>query len=61
MKATIENGELVIRIPANPKGERPASKSGKSEIVASTYGNKTVEIDGEQVTIGVNAYVKISK
>lgn len=58
MKAEIENGELVIRIPVN--NPLTPSKSGKSLIVASTNGNirPGLTIDGEPVVIGLNAYVK---
>jgi ABC-type uncharacterized transport system YnjBCD ATPase subunit len=57
MKVTIENGELVIRIPMQTP--RP-SASGKTLMVATTSGNvKTdVTVDGKQITIGLNAYIK---
>lgn len=57
MNVTIENNELVIRLPL----ERPTpSASGKTLVVASTHGNmKTAaQVDGKQVTIGVNAYIQ---
>jgi hypothetical protein len=57
MKVTIEGGELVIRLPLhNPA--RP-SVSGKTLVVASTRGNQRTEavIDGQPVTVGVNAYI----
>lgn len=52
MKASIENGELVIRIPIN-QVNFPSSKSEKTLIVASSNGNiKTdLEVNGKQVTI----------
>jgi hypothetical protein len=57
MKVTIENGELVIRLPLN----RPPvpSASGKTLVVASTRGNQRTDavIEGQPVVIGVNAYV----
>jgi hypothetical protein len=57
VKVTIENGELVIRLPLN----RPpvVSASGKTLIVASTRGNQKTDavIDGRPVIVGVNAYV----
>lgn len=57
-KVQIENGELVIRIPANTTNP-PPSKSGKTLVIASTRGNlKTeLEINGKPVTIGINAYI----
>lgn len=57
MQVTIENNELVIRIPVeNPP--RP-SKSGKSLIVATSGGNQTTSatVDGKRVVIGLNAYI----
>jgi hypothetical protein len=57
MDVKIENNELVIRIPM--KEPRPSS-SGKTLIVATTGGNlKTdVEVNGQPVYIGLNAYIK---
>lgn len=57
MKVRIENGELVVRIPLN---QPPVpSTSGKTLVVASTRGNKQteVEVDGQPVTLGLNAYI----
>lgn len=56
MKVTIENGELVIRMPM---GTPQPSASGKTLVVASSRGNKTTDciVDGKPVTIGVNAYI----
>jgi hypothetical protein len=57
VKATIENGELVIRLPLN---RTPVlSSSGKSLVVASSHGNQKTDavIDGQSVIIGVNAYI----
>jgi hypothetical protein len=55
--AKIEGDELVLRIPMNDKPERSAS--GKTLVVASTYGNKETDciVDGKKVTVGVNAYI----
>jgi hypothetical protein len=57
MKVTIEDGELVIRLPLN----RPPvpSATGKTLVVASTRGNRRTDalIDGRPVVIGVNAYI----
>jgi hypothetical protein len=57
MKVTIENGELVIRLPLN-KPPIPSS-TGKSLVVASTRGNQQTEavVNGQPVTVGVNAYI----
>lgn len=58
MKATLENGELVIRIPANLDPQ--PSASGKTLIVASTHGNQTTTatVKGKPVIIGLNAYIR---
>jgi hypothetical protein len=58
MKCTIENGELVIRLPLN--GNPTPSASGKTLVVASSHGNKetTATVNGKPVVIGVNAYIK---
>jgi hypothetical protein len=57
MKATIENGELIIRLPLN---KTPVlSSSGKPLVVASTHGNQKTEaaVNSQPVIIGVNAYI----
>jgi hypothetical protein len=57
MKVTIENNELVIRMPVqNPP---QPSKSGKTLIIATSSGNVTTScmVDGKPVIIGVNAYI----
>ena len=57
MKAYIENGELVIRLPLN---KAPVlSASGKTLVVASTRGNQKTDavVNGQPVIVGVNAYV----
>jgi hypothetical protein len=57
VKATIENGELVIRLPLN---KTPVlSSSGKTLVVASTHGNQKTDavINGQTVIVGVNAYI----
>ena len=58
MKATIENGELVIRVPIQPP---TASKSGKTLIVATSEGNKATaaQVNGKPVVVGLNAYITI--
>jgi hypothetical protein len=57
MKATIENGELVIRLPLN---KTPVlSSSGKTLVVASTHGNQKTDavVNDQPVIVGVNAYI----
>jgi hypothetical protein len=55
--AKIVGDELVLRIPMNTKPEK--SSSGKTLVVASTYGNKETDcvVDGKKVIVGVNAYI----
>jgi len=55
--AEIVGNELVLRIPMNAKPE--TSSSGKTLVVASTYGNKETDcvVDGKKVIVGVNAYI----
>lgn len=57
MKVTIENNELVIRMPMT---EPRPSASGKTLVVATSSGNKTTEatVNGKPVIIGLNAYIQ---
>lgn len=58
MNTEVKNGKLIITIPLiSPP--RP-SKSGKTLVVATTSGNKTTAatVDGQPITIGLNAYIK---
>lgn len=55
--ATVENNQLVIRLPM----QSPApSASGKTLVVASSHGNiaTTATVGGKPITIGVNAYIR---
>lgn len=56
LTATVEGDELVIRVPLN---EPKPSTSGKTLVVASSHGNKVTEaeVNGQKVTVGVNAYI----
>lgn len=57
MKVTIENNELVIRLPlVNPP---TPSTSGKTLVVASSRGNQKTEatVNGQKVVVGCNAYI----
>ncbi len=58
MKVTVEGNELVIRIPMNSPAK--PSASGKTLVVASSYGNiKTdVLVEGKPVTVGLNCYIQ---
>ena len=57
MKAEIINGNLVITVPLQ---QPTPSKSGKTLLVATSGGLKLsgVEVDGKEVTIGLNAFVR---
>lgn len=37
------------------------SKSGKSEIIASTEGNKRIKVEDQDIYLGLNLYKKIDK
>jgi len=58
MNCSIKNKVLVIELPLNPSPI--ASRTGKTLVVASTYGNKQTDakVDGKFVTVGVNAYIR---
>ena len=57
MTAKVVGNKLVIEIPLNPAPV--PSASGKTLVVASTHGNKQteVEIQGQPVFLGLNAYI----
>jgi hypothetical protein len=56
MKVSIEGNELVIRLPLTAP---TPSATGKTLSVASSHGNKVTEaeVNGQKVTVGVNAYI----
>lgn len=60
MNVRIQDGNLVITIPLQTPSP---SSSGKTLIVATSGGNKPTDavVDGKQVIVGVNAYVKATK
>jgi hypothetical protein len=55
MQVEIKDGKLVITLPI----QAAMSKSGKSEVIASTHGNvrTSTTYKDKPITIGVNAYV----
>lgn len=53
MKMTVEGNTLTIEIDLSQQGE--LSKSGKSIVVASSEGNKSVP-GAEEYKIGLNIY-----
>ncbi len=60
MQVTLDDKKktLTITLPLEAPGTKSAS--GKTEIVATTRGNKATEImfDGKPITVGLTAYVK---
>ena len=62
MRVEVKEKELVITIPRElpPK---PSKKTGKTLIIATSHGNvpTTAEVDGQVLTVGVNAYIKNTK
>ena len=59
MKVTIDEERKTMTIIIDLQTPQ-ASKSGKTLVVASTHGNITTgeKINGKEVTIGVNAYIR---
>lgn len=57
--AEVSGDKLIITVDLSVEGS--ASKSGKSIIIGSTQGNKSVETPGGEVTIGLNVYRKSGK
>lgn len=55
VKAVIENGELVIRLPVQ---DPRASKSGKTQLIATGSGRSTLVHQGKPVFVTVSAYLK---
>jgi hypothetical protein len=57
MKVEMKDGNLIITMPMQ---QPTPSASGKTLVVASTHGNQKtgVEIEGKEVIVGLNAYIK---
>ena len=58
IKGNGKNKVLHLEIPMN---DHPVpSASGKTLVVASSYGNQTTscEVNGKPLTVGVNAYIR---
>lgn len=58
VSAAVEGDMLVIRVPMN-RTPQP-SATGKTLVVASSRGNvpTEVKVQGRNVIVGVNAYIK---
>jgi hypothetical protein len=57
VKVDVKNNKMVITVDL--KADRTLSKSGKSNIIASTQGNKDVPNGNEIITVGLNVYTKV--
>lgn len=57
MKVTAKGKRLIIELDLQ---DPTPSASGKTLVVATTRGNQSSElvIDGKNVTVGVNAYIR---
>lgn len=57
MEVKIDGKNLVITIPMQTP---QPSKTGKTLVVASTFGNvqTSATVNGKAVTVGLNAYIK---
>jgi hypothetical protein len=53
----VVGSKLVIEVDCSKSGV--PSKSGKSEVIATTGGNQAYSVGGKQVSVGVNAFVKV--
>jgi len=59
MNVEIKGNKLIITIDANLKSPK-ASKSGKSQVIATSGGNvlTSVKVGNKPLFVGVNAFVK---
>ena len=56
VRVEVEDNDLVIRIDTT-KNLGP-SKSGKTQIVATTNGNKAIDLpNGNSIVLGLNCYI----
>lgn len=60
LTATIDEKAKTLTVVASLEKPGTKSKSGKTELVASSHGNQatTAQVDGKPVVIGLNAYIK---
>ena len=54
MKVEVKGKQLIVTI--DTAGATHSSASGKTDVVASTQGNKPIVVDGKTLSLGVNAY-----
>jgi len=55
-KITVTGHKMVIEIDLDTEGE--PSKSGKTTVLSSTRGNRTIKTPGGDVVVGLNVYRK---
>ncbi len=53
------NNEGILTIKVDTKEDFGPSASGKSTIIASSSGNAKININGEEVFLGLNLYRKV--
>ena len=57
MTVTLKGNVLTIVVDANVTNP-PMSGSGKSRLVASESAKTAVNVDGKQLVVSLNAYIK---
>jgi len=50
------DGSVVVKI--DPNAPRVPSKSGKTQVVASSRGNMQIDVEGQAYWLGLNFYTK---
>lgn len=55
-KITVKGQIMTIEIDLDTQGE--PSKSGKTTVLASTHGNRTIKTESGDVVVGLNVYKK---
>lgn len=55
-KATVNGNTLTITVDLSKR--LGPSKSGKSEVIATTSGNKSMLVDGKEIKLGLNVYTE---
>jgi hypothetical protein len=57
MTVTLKGSKLIIEVDANVTNPPPSS-SGKTRLVASETSKTSVNVDGKQLVVALNAYIK---
>lgn len=58
MNVKLVGNKLIIEVDANTENP-PTSGSGKSRLVSSESSKTTVNVQGKQLVVSLNAYIKI--